>query len=206
MDPNQSPTPPSGDFNQQQYDFITSPQKSAKKPLFGGGNTQRIAIFAIIGIGALTVIILLFGIITGGGGTDKNSLRKVAQTQNMIVALGMNALDTSKTTNIRTIASSAQATSSSDQQVLLAAAAKSGNELSEKEIAGKLDTETKTKLENAVQNGQYDTVFESTYKDLLAQYQSELQTAHGSTNSKSLQEALSSSYDNAVVLLEFVEQ
>ena len=206
MDP-QHPQQNSGNFNQQQYDFITNPASKPKKSLFGlgGGNKmQRIAILLLIGFVLLTVLILAIALIFGGGSDARTELLRVAKQQNTILRLTSNALENSNNTSTRTLATTTEATMITDKGILVSQVAKSGK-VKDEVIAGSINEETEKKLTNAAQNGQYDAVFEGILRTELETYQQQLQAANAASSGETTKNLLAQMFENSTTLSKFAQ-
>lgn len=108
-------------------------------------------------------------------------------------------------TDTKSLANSVALTVSTDQKALIDNLAKNGTKIKEKDIAGVPSAEITQKLTVAEQNGTFDVAFESTIKELLAAYQTNLRLAFESSNSKSAKEAYTTSFDNTALLIEDAE-
>lgn len=197
MNPQQS----SGDFNQQQYDFITNPGKPKRpSPLAGVSKSRRIMIVAGGGFLVLIVIVVLLSVIFSGP-SDREQLLAVAQKQSQLIEMSENAKDSAVTSDTLSLAAVTKTTMSTDQSGLL-----TRFDASAKEIAKGIDSDIEQELANAQQNGQYDVVFEGILSQELAEYEKLLQDAFEATNSKKTKDALSGSFDNANTIISFVDE
>ncbi len=196
MQPQQQP----GQFNSQQYDFImNNPQP--KKSLFGGGSNSktRILILAIVGLMVVTFFIIIVSSLLGGGGSSKDQLMSIATQQTEIMRVAAIGTDKATGVNAKTLAVSTNLALSTDKAAVVK---RISGKTSEKDLALGRDSETDTKLTTAEQNGTFDTIFTTIMRELLVDYQSDLESAYNATSAEATKQVLAQAYENARALLD----
>lgn len=164
-----------------QYDFIMNPPKPPKKsivPTFGKNPFIQKIIF-VVG-GAIALMMLLWvgaSLLFGGGNAGIEKAVGLAQSQQELIrvaALGADAPDQ----RTRNLAVNVQFTFTTQQNQLISYLSGRGRNVSEEELAGKLNAETDTRLETAMQSNTFDTAFNQTMENSLRAYVRELDSAY----------------------------
>lgn len=202
MDPYQPgpAAPPPG-----QYDFITNPVKQPKKGFLGlGGMGGKLAMVAI-GLGILTVVILL-GSLFLGGPNEKDTLLPVAQKQSEVIALGQLGAKDGGTSQIQALGLATQLSLTTQQQELVAQIAKSGSKVKEKDYSAKLSSQVTSQLDNAKSNGRFDDAYRAAMKQALEDYQQTLKTANSGDLGKTSKALLARDFDQATLLISVAKQ
>lgn len=192
-----------GQFNPQQYDFITNHQEPKKSliPSVGSGKTQRIIFAVIAGLLFIMVAVIIYSLIFGGS-TNKDQLISVAGQQTELIRVSELGTKKSNGTDAKSLAASVQVSVTSDKNSLIEQMKKNGDKVSDKDLVGSKSSETDKKLTDAEQNGTFDTIFTSTMNSMLQKYQANLKVTFEATKSKATKQVLSNAYENAGVLVE----
>lgn len=199
MDSQQQP----GQFNPGQYDFIMNPEQQKKKLFsFKGGGKQRYIIMAVAAIGMLTILILLFGLLFGGGSGSKERLIGIAQQQTELIRVAEQGTKNATGTDAKSLAASIQLTMLSDKNAIKELMTKNGDKFKEKDLTGTPDSEVDSKLTAAQQNGTFDTIFTSIVKELLNDYKTDLSSAYDVASGPQTQQTLAQAYENANNIVE----
>lgn len=188
-------------FNPNQYDFITNPASSPKKPVFGGSTKSRV----ILAVGGLFIVLLMFWIVStilsSGSRQATTNLKTVVAEQAEIVrvsGLGMQSALGSEakgyTTTVNYIISSSQ----NDLTTELSA---QGIKLTKVELAAKTNTKTDDILTSASSNNQYDQTIIKTLNDLLEKHKKTVKTAYDTTSRQNTKDLLEKLYDDCDILL-----
>ncbi len=189
----------------QEYNFITSPEKSAKRQWqLPGGNSllQRV----LLGAGGLLVLIIIFVIVKSllGGGNNAvlTSFVGVAQDQQELIHLATNAsLQTNLTVNNRNFVATAQLSLTSSQTAVGKYLSTGGHKVSLKTLNLKISTSLDTQLTNAAAATTYDQTFQEITKSKLTAYISDLQQTYKQTKGKTGRTLLNDDYNQAQLLL-----
>lgn len=172
-----TPSPPPGQFDSSQFDFIMNPPQP-KKSLFGSSDPKQRLLIMVAGVGiGLILIILLFSLIFGSGGGAVDKLVPIAQRQTEIIRIAEQGVNNAGGEQAKKLAVVTSAVIGTDQQALVTYMANNGRKVNNKELALKKNSETDTELESAEQNGRFDDVFTRITLEQLETYQQELQNA-----------------------------
>jgi hypothetical protein len=197
----QSPTPPSGNFDSSQYDFIMNPGSPQKKSLLPGGPKAKMALlFGGIGLVVVLFLIIILSLLSGGSSAT-DSLVTIARKQNEVVRIA--TIGTKNATDQKTmkLATMSQLVVTSDQKAMIDYLAKEGNKVGAKELAIGADSKSDQKLEAAESNGRFDETFTEIILVLLKEYQRSLRTGYEGLG-KTGKEIIDQSYENVSLILE----
>ena len=197
---------PSGGLGSNQYDFISNPNKPKKRGNLlgglGGNNTQR---YLILFIGAVLVLILVFGLLTlifGGGGGNREQLIDLAKSQNSIIELTNSGQKNSRSSDIVNISTSLDVALITDRNSTLE---RIDGEVKPEVIKADLG-DLGTSLEEAVTNGTFDETYLTALTQSLTDYQSRLQNLFDTTESQSTKEVLQTTNLNVEIILDLLNQ
>ncbi len=194
--PNIDPAHPS------QYDFITNPAKTAKKPpLLSKGNRSGLIKLVLIVLGVLVLITAAVSMLFGGD-SNRETLLTVARKQSQIISIAESGADKAGSNQAKALALSTQLTITTDQWALINQLTKNGGKVKGKEYKSTPSSQVTSELATAERNGRFDEVFSNIIKQELAEYQRDLQTANSSVSSKSAKLLLAKDYENAGLLLD----
>ena len=198
MDPQQQ----NGQFNPQQYDFITNPQKP-KKSLFGGGGQNKLFMIAV-GLGVFTFIILLLALVFGGGaGSDVDQLKRIGRQQTEVIQVAAMGDEFAGRSETRAHAKSAELTLISQQQQLIQFLETNENEsVSASDLEAIIDPETEQQLTNAAADGRFDDIFTRTMNESISSYQSVLETTFDSVEKESSRDLLAQFFEQTELLIQ----
>ena len=178
------------------YDFIMN-DKRKTTPIFnlGGRNLkQRILQAAVVAGLLLVVFVLIFSFVLKGGGSDTNNLLQVAAAQQDLIdltSLGKQNLQDQQLINQN---QSVKIIVTSQYKDLAAFLSSHGVSKVAQKIVPLQNTQYKTTLSNAKDNGQYDTAFRSVLTDKIGVYQSKLKIAYAAAKSNTLKTMLANEY------------
>ncbi len=197
MEPQQS----SGGFNPQQYDFITNPAQRPKKPLLPnvGSGKNGLLIKLAVGLGGLTLLVLVFALIFSSGSSSKEQLLKVAKQQTEIIRIAEFGIEKGNA-DTKSLAYSAKLALITDRNAIVASLAKNNVKVKDKELIGSPDSLIDQRLATAEQNGTYDQVFAVVLKELLDAYQTEVKLVISEVESPTGKDALAVTFENAVLI------
>jgi len=197
----QSPTPPSGNFDSSQYDFIMNPGTPQKKSLLPGGPKAKMGLL----FGGIAAVVILFLIIIlsvlNGGSSATDNLVIVAQKQNEVVRIadiGTKSAGSEKTQKLATMSKLIVA---SDQKIMIDYLTKEGTKVDSKRLALSSDQKTDQELEAAQSNGRFDEVFTESMLNLLKEYQRSLRTGYEGLG-KNGKQIVDQSYENVSLILD----
>ncbi len=197
------PTPvPGAQGPQNQYDFITSPQKPVKKGFnFGGGNFG-VTIGIIVGGAAVLIImlILIMNLLSGGGNSSKASLIGLAQTQNEIIRVSQKAEAAATLQGVKNLAFTVDTSVTSQQQQVLAILAKNGVKVKGDELKLKINGATDQKLATAKSTSTFDKTYSEIMQTSLESYAKTLKQINATTKSKT-EKSITTSYIEQTELL-----
>jgi hypothetical protein len=203
--PQQFPAPsqPSGQFNPQQYDFITNP-KQPKKRRFSllPSTTSRILVTFLISAVILTVVIIGYLLLTGGGRQNNSQMIGVIQKQTELARVAEIGNRKAGSQQAKNLAQSTAVVMTTQKQTFNALLKKNKIKVSTKEAAGGQDKKTDQQLSVAESNGRFDDAFMQVIRDGLSDYQKTLQAAFNGSGGKLTREVLDSDYQQAGMLLE----
>lgn len=197
----QSPTPPSGNFDSSQYDFIMNPGSPQKKSLLPGGPKAKVALlFGGIGLVVILFFVIILSVLSGGSSATDN-LVAVARKQNEVIRIA--DVGTKDATDEKTmkLATMTQLVVTSDQKAMVDYLAKEGNKVGAKDLAIGADSKTDQKLEAAESNGRFDETFTEIILALLKEYQRSLRTGYEGLG-KAGKQIIDQSYENVSLILE----
>lgn len=184
--------------NSGQYDFIlnhgTPPERPKKLGLPSPNSSMQRIVIVVVGVFLLvTVGLVLFSVLTGGGGTSETQLLEVAQQQTELVRVADQASSKARSTNTLNFAANVSLTISTTHQSMSGILTREGIKSNDKRLAFKKNVQTDQLLLNAAQNGQFDETLTKTLQTQLLAYQASLSVVYkGSKNPKDkaiLQEA-----------------
>lgn len=185
-----------------QYDFITNPAKTAKKPpLLSKNNRSGLIKLVLIVLGVLILITAAVSMLFGGD-SNRETLLTVARKQSQIIAIATSGADKAGSNQAKALALSTQLTITTDQWALINQLTKNGDKVKSKEYSSTPSSQVTSELATAERNGRFDEVFSNIIKQQLAEYQRDLQTANSSVSSKSAKLLLAKDYENAGLLLD----
>jgi hypothetical protein len=187
----------------QEYNFITNPEKPAKRAWLPGGNSlpQR----ALLAAGGLLVLVIIFVIaksLLGGGGSNLTPFVGVAQDQQELIHLATNASQqTNLIVNNKNFVATAQLSLTSSQAAIGKYLSVNGQKVNLKTLNLKLSASLDTQLTNAAAATTYDQTFQEITKAKLTAYLSDLRQAYKQTKGKNGRALLNDSYNQAQLLL-----
>lgn len=211
MDPNQQPAlppaAPDGQFNPQQYEFITNPAQPPKKSLVptintGGSKPKTILIYLGLASVFLIIVMVLYSVFFGGNSsvdTMKPLLQQQAELQR-VAGLGNQKASSTAAQNLAQMTSLSMA---SQQSELTAYLAKQKVKVSAKYVALGTNKQTDQELATAETNGRFDDAFIQAMRGELTKYQSALQTAYKSAGPTG-KAILTNDYNQAGLILKSI--
>lgn len=169
-----------------QYDFIVNPPQQGPPKgglsILGGGGTSNKKFFVIVGGGmGLVILLLLFAFVFTGGNANVDRAVGLVQTQGELARVsdkGSEATDG----RLRYAATTAKLTINTHKQEWLAYLSGHGRQLSNEELAAKLDGNTDSTLDSAQQTGTFDSTFEQILDAGLRGYAAELLQVHSESS------------------------
>ena len=192
-----------------QYDFIMSSDKKAKKPGLSlpSNNTTGKKIFIMMGLfGALIIFFIVLSFIAGKGGEDKTMFLNLLRQQTELSRIaGLGAGEASANQGLQNTASNTQVVVTSDKQLLNAALIAKKITIKPKEIAKSTNPATDARLASAKAAANFDTMYISILDEQLVDYQNNLQQAYDASKSKSIKDTLSLAYQHTQELKKQVD-
>lgn len=151
-------------------------------------------------VGILFVLVIFYAIFFGGKTTNTDQLTSVMARAREIGRVSVLVQQQAKDTSTKDLATTAEAVLSSQEQELKSYFSDRKVKVNPKKLAVRLDKNTDTSLEKALQNNNYDQTYFSYLKTNLVSYQGELDTTLKGS-SESLQSILSGQYQSIKTLL-----
>lgn len=196
-----NPTPPAGNFDSSQFDFIMDPGGSQKRSLIPGGPKARMIVIG--GLIALVLILFLVIIVAimNSGSSSTGNLVTVARKQNEVVRVADLGVDDAGNEEAKKLATMTKLVVASDQKKMIDYLATQNKKVSNKDLAVGANQKTDQELEAAQSNGRFDEVFTQIMLKLLKEYQQSLRTGYEGlgVNGKQLIDA---NYENVSLILE----
>lgn len=202
MDPNQpgQQLPPSQPTQEPgAYDFITNPAQPKKRSLLNGGDKKGFLIMVLGGLGIVTLLVLIGGLVFGGD-SDRETLLDVAKQQSAIIEIAETGNEKAGTNQAKSLALTTQLTITTQQTDLVNQIAKTGK-VKEKSYASGASSKITSELEAAELNGRFDEVFSNILKQELTEYQQEIKVANSKVSSKKAKKLLADDYEQTALLL-----
>ncbi len=185
-----------------QYDFITNPAKTAKKPpLLSKNNRSGLIKLVLIVLGVLVLITAAVSMLFGGD-SNRETLLTVARKQSQIIAIATSGADKAGSNQAKALALSTQLTITTDQWALINQLTKNGDKVKGKEYQSAPSSQVTSELTTAERNGRFDEVFSNIIKQQLTEYQRDLQAANTALDSKTAKIMIAKDYENAGLLLD----
>lgn len=206
MGPNQMP-PPSGNFNPQQYDFITNPAKPNKPSILpipgGNGNKkQRILFFVLGGLVLITLLILIAALVFGNSNSNTDQLLGIGKQQTELIRIASVGEQKATGETAKSLAINTKLTITSQQTALSNYLKSNGKKkLSAKDLTGAENSDANTQLANAETNGRFDDVFIDVMNEALADYQASLKNTYSTVSGNTAKQLLSTDYEQVSILL-----
>ena len=203
MDPNQQyPTTNPG----TPYDFILSPQQSPKKRFNLGGNFMA-TIGLLVGGGVLLVIVaaLLLNVL-GSGGSDKQSLIGLAQTQAELVRIAKQGTNDSGLQATKNLAVTTEIAIMTQQQGVLDLLAKMGTKIKDKDLALKQDATTDEQLTSARATSTFDSTFAQIMQSQLEDYASTLKQLQDKAKKQTERDLIADYYEQTKLIITQIPQ
>ena len=184
------------------YQFIVDSEQGKKRGLTTFGSSKQSRIFIVLGgLFALLVIgVIIASLISSAANAGKADLLKVAQKQAELVRVSKIGVDRAKGASAKNLATTVNLSLQSDQSTLVASLKAAGVKVSAKELALGKNPNTDTALTAAEQANKFDDVFIQTIQAQLIDYQRSLKTAFDKSDSKKLQQTLSTQFETAGLL------
>lgn len=175
-----------------QYDFIVNPPQSAPPKtglsMLGGGGSSNKKFFVIVGGGlGLVVLLLLFAFVFSGGNANVDRAVGIVQSQQELIRIsdtGSEAADG----RLKAAAINIKLTIATQRQQWQTYLTEQGRQLSDQELAAKLNSNVDTELESAQQTGNFDPTFERILSENLRDYAAELRQTHAEAGSAEVRE------------------
>lgn len=155
---------------------------------------------ALAVVGILFVLVVFYSIFFGGKTTNTDQLIGVMARAQEISRVSALVQQQAKATNTKDLATMAEIILSSQKQELKSYLSDRKVKADPKKLASRLDKNTDSSLEKALQNNSYDQTYLSYLKVNLGDYQNSLDTAYKGS-SKNLQPILSEQYQSIKTLL-----
>jgi hypothetical protein len=185
-----------------QYDFITNPAKTAKKPpLLSKNNRSGLIKLVLIVLGVLVLITAAASMLFGGD-SNRETLLTVARKQSQIISIAESGADKAGSNQAKALALSTQLTITTDQWALINQLTKNGGKVKGKEYSSAPSSQVTSELATAERNGRFDEVFSNIIKQQLTEYQRDLQAANTALDSKTAKIMIAKDYENAGLLLD----
>lgn len=189
-DNQQPPTPPPGQFNASQFDFIMNPNQPPKRSLLPSGPKQRLIIFVAIGLVIVTFLLVIIAMLFSGGSSSTDQVVVLAQKQTEIIRVATLGNAKAGSPEAKSLAALTSVSVATDQRNTLDYLARQKRKVNAKELNARLNSKTDEELTTAERNGRFDEVFTKTLVAELEDYQQSMVTVSASLgpNGKSLLE------------------
>lgn len=182
------------------YDFIfDNQQQKVKKPLLGGNKPIRL----LVSIVAIGIVLAIIGVVAASIFSKDEptlGLTAIVQEQQEMIRIATQGEQRSTEETTRNLSYNIDLSVSTNQSQLIAYLAKHGTKLKPKELSLKQDASTDTLLANASATSTYDSALRKVLAEQLKTYLTDLQNAYKTTQSKTLKNILSTSFDAANTL------
>ncbi len=185
MDPNPNyhpPTtsPPSGQFDSSQFDFIMNAgQKSKRSLLPSGSPKQRLIMYIVLGLVGLLALVVLYALFFAGGDPNTEKIVSITKQQNEIIRIATLGNQKARSQDTKKLAALTVSTVSSDQKQTINYLGKLKRKINQKELNASANKKHDEALKAAEQNGRFDEAFEDTLLELINDYRADLQATQG---------------------------
>jgi len=199
--PSAQQTPPTGQFDSSQFDFIMNPQQAPKKGLLPpmSPKKRKIMFLAFGLIGVLLIFIIGSLLFSGGSGaTDK--VLKVAQEQTEIIRIAELGKQKASGSDVKTLAALTSSVVTTDQTKTVDYLAQQKKKVKDKELSLGKDSKVDSDLSAASANGRFDEVFKQILLEKLNKYADNLKNTFPALGTKG-KELFDQNYNNVVIIL-----
>lgn len=199
--PHPTPTPGQGNGGHNPYEFILSPDASAKKPSLGGGSVLK-RVLIIVG---LLVILTIIGTVVASFLMPKDNtgpqMIAVAQEQQEVVRVAGEVAQNTTSSELRNLAVTTQMSVDTNRQATVRYMTDRKIKIDDKILALKQNAETDKSFQAARSTNTFDTVAAQALNEQLVAYQANLKKAYAATTGKKARALLQTSYDTASALV-----
>lgn len=173
------------------------------KPGFSlkGGSSNKLFIYAILGLAVLLVPFIIYMVLFAGAPDNKEQLIKVVQQQTELIRVAEMGLKQSRDDNAKNLARTTSLSITSDLSALKTALNSQKVKTPSKLLNGGKNPKTDELFTNAQQNNRFDEVFLKELQDELVAYQKSVKSTYDLTTNKKLKATLSTQYKNASLLI-----
>ncbi|HTE57456.1 MAG TPA: hypothetical protein VK694_01840 [Verrucomicrobiae bacterium] len=187
---------------QNQYDFIMG-SPNGPKPKFSikSGSSNKMFIYAIIGLAVLLVPFIIYMVLFAGAPDNKEQLVKVVQQQTELIRVAEVGLKQSRDDNAKNLARTTSLSITSDLSSLKSTLNSQKVKTPSKLLNGGKNAKTDQLFTNAQQNNRFDEVFLKELQDELVAYQKSVKSTYDLTTNTKLKATLSTQYKNASLLI-----
>jgi len=185
------------------YDFILNPQQQPPQRRFKLGKENLAMTIAVLVGGTLLfmiIVTLLLNIFTSGG-SNKDDLISLAQTQNELIRVSSNAVPAATQQTTKNLAVTVQFTLTTQQQQILDILANSGTKLKKKQLALKQNGETDQKLANAKATSTFDSTFAQLMQEELESYANTIKQFGNKTTSQTQRDLATDYYQQTQLII-----
>lgn len=190
-------------MNPQQPDFSFISQNNNQKKSFIAGAQTKTQRLMLVGLIAVTVIILIVvgSILVNVFTTDyKEKLTDLAAYQTEVVRIMDLGAEGSSSSEIKNISKTASAVISTQAQKTVSVASKKSIKITSKELLSGATTDSDKLLDAAKNNNTYDETFKKIYTAKLTEYQTKLKSLISSEGDKTVKAALTDYYNSLGLL------
>ncbi len=198
--------PPTRPYIPQQnvnYDFIMQADKKKRRFSFGGGQGKKSSLLLRIGLGVLTLIVLIFiyNLVFGGGDKGAKLLIDLAAEQQEIARVADIGVRDAVGTEAKNIAVTTKTSVATQQKELTSYLIKKKQKITKEQLAIKKDKTVDKTLTEALENNRFDEVFLEVIKERLTDYSTHLETRYQASSNSTVKKILKSSYESTQNLL-----
>lgn len=166
--------------------------------LFSG--VPKPAKIALMIIGALFILVIIYATFFGGKASNADQLTAVAARAQEIVRVSTLVQTAAQNADTKGLAATTSETLASQEQQLKSYLKSNKIKVNTKKLAAKLDKTSDTALTTALQNNNYDQAYFDYLKTNLASYQTDMNTANKGAGKKA-QAILRAAYQSVQTLL-----
>ncbi|HSX46414.1 MAG TPA: hypothetical protein VLF87_00260 [Patescibacteria group bacterium] len=194
------PAPPPMTPQHNPYQFITNPNKPARRSGFVGSLKQRLLI-AFVGLAILLIVaVLVINLLSSGGNGPKEEYVSLLQQQTELVRVSDIGTQKAHGADAKGLAITVKYTMESQQPTLIKLAKKTGADTSTKTLGAGKNSQTDSALTTADQTNQFDAVFTKTVQDALRKYTQTLTKLNSESSRASTKQTLTA-YDSQLEVL-----
>lgn len=194
---------PGGDQSNP-YDFILNEPPKKKRSLVPKGESKKQRMIIMFGFGAalLTVLIIIFSLISGAGNSSIENVESAAKEQQEIIRVAEIGERGARSSATQSFAISVKLAFTSTQQQFLTYLEGRDRKLKGKELNARLDEDTDVTLKTAGDSGKFDETFETVMTEHLEAHKQKLIKYYESAGSKTQKELFKGAYEQIQGLLD----